>query len=115
MPTQDRLEELKMQLKSELEKSMLIDEPDRDFWLDSLPNLPIVTVQNLLEALRPKNQLVTEYINAALGQDENQEHLTALKNKIKSIKQNAFKVEEKSVSKSEEKTGEDLLEKLDQV
>lgn len=115
MPTNNRLEELKLQLKAELERSILLDPPDRSFWLISLPTLSITTVQNLLDALRPKNQLVDSYIDAALSQDKNQEHLRDLQNQIKKIKQNAFKIEEKSAVKSEQKTEEELLGKLGDV
>jgi hypothetical protein len=115
MPTKNSLEKLKLQLKTELERSILLEPEDRNFWLENLATLPLNTVQNLLNILHPKNELVDSYIDAALSQDVNQEHLKALQNKIKKIKQEAFKIEEKSETKSEQQTGEDLLGKLDQA
>jgi hypothetical protein len=115
MPDQNRLEELKMQLKNELERSILVDQEDRDFWLAQLPTLNLVTVQHLLDTLTPSNAIVDSYVDTALAQDENQEHLIALKAKFANIKKEALRIEEKSQNKGESAEEEKLLEELDQA
>lgn len=111
----DRLSELKTQLKIELERSILLEESDRTYWLLSLPNLNLTAVQNLLEILRSKNQQVDQYIDKALSADQKQEHLTKLRADISRIKQGAFKIEEKSESGQQNQQQEDLLKELDNL
>jgi hypothetical protein len=106
------LDPLRQKLKEELEKSLLLEKEDRHYWLENLPNLPLPIVENLLKSLVPKNDQVNNYINAALAQDQNQEHLKALKLKTKQIIQGAFKLEEKSESGTEQQSSEELLQKL---
>jgi hypothetical protein len=107
--------ELKKQLKSELERSILIDEEDRKLWLSNLDTLPLPIVRNLLKTLVPGNAQVDSYIETALARDQNQEHLLALRKQVAAIKKQAFKLEEKGTVKSEKEQGEELLKKLDQV
>ena len=114
-PRPDRLSELKTQLQIELERSVLLEESDRTYWLLALPNLPLTAVQNLLEILRTKNQQVDQYIDKALSADEHQEHLAKLRADIARIKQGAFKIEEKSQSGQQTQQQEDLLKELDQL
>jgi hypothetical protein len=109
------LTQLQLKLKNELENSILVDQEDRDFWLAQLPELNETTVQHLLETLSPANQLVNSYVDTALAQDQNQEHLIALKAKFDQIKRNALKLEEKSSSKTDLSQTEDLLKKLDKI
>ncbi|MCC6643916.1 hypothetical protein IT411_04160 [Candidatus Peregrinibacteria bacterium] len=113
MPTNNRLAELRLQLKNELERSILVDPEDRDFWLAQLPQLPATTIQNLLDSLTPANTTVDSYVDAALAQDQNQEHLITLKAKFARIKKEALTIEEKSRSKSESSETEELLKQLD--
>lgn len=115
MTANKTLEQLKLELKAELESSLLLDETDREFWLANLADLPITTVQKLLAALQPKNRLVNSYIEAALEKDTNGNHLRDLQNQIKKIKRDAFKIEEKSDTSTEQKMEEVLLSKLDDV
>lgn len=115
MPTNDRLSELRTQLKTELEKSFIIDQEDKDFWLSNLDQLPAPTIQNLLDKITPKNALVDSYIDTALAQDQNQEHLKSLKADLNRIKQHAFQLEEGSQSGEKQAQEEELLKKLDEV
>lgn len=116
MPTSpDRLEELKIQLRKELERSIIIEPADRQFWLSNLDTLPLPTIQNLLKILRPKNDAVESMMETALAQDKNEEHLKALRTEVARIKQNAFQLEEKSEHQTEEKAEEELLKQLDDV
>ncbi len=115
MPINDRLLELRTQLKTELEKSFIIDQADKDFWLSNLDQLPLPTIQNLLDKIAPKNALVDNYIDTALSQDQNQEHVKALKADLNRIKQHAFQLEEGSQSGEKQAQEEELLKKLDEA
>lgn len=115
MTNSEQLKELQQQLKTELERSILVDAEDRDFWLAQLPELNLSTVQHLLEAVSPANATVDSYVDTALAQDQNQEHLIALKAKFDQIKRTALQMEEKSTSKTELSQSEDLLKQLDQI
>jgi hypothetical protein len=111
----DQLTQLQLQLKNELENSILVEPEDRDFWLAQIPQLDSGTIQRLLETLTPANQLVNTYVDTALAEDKNQEHLLALKAKFDQIKKTALKLEEKTTSKSEQSQTEELLKQLDQI
>lgn len=111
----NHLDQLRSELKNELENSILVDAEDRDFWLAQLPELPESTLQHVLDAIAPANQQVNAYIDAALAQDQNQEHLIALKAKFDQIKKTALKLEEKSSGKADVSQTEDLLKKLDKI
>lgn len=111
----NRLEELQLQLKTEIEHSILLEPADRQFWLENLPSLPLPILQNVLDSLKSKNQQVDTYINLALAQDQNQEHLKSLKAEVKKIKQNTFKIEEKAETPAQQKTAEKLLDSLNQI
>ena len=111
--TLSSLDPLRQKLQQELERSLLLEEEDRAYWLENLAALPIQVVENLLKTLTPKNQLVNTYINAALAQDKDQEHLKELKAKVKRIIQQAYQVEETADTKSEQKNEADLLQQLD--
>jgi len=113
MPESNRTDELKLQVKRELERSILITPEDREFWLSNLETLPIHTLQNLIKILKPKNDATDEMIETALSQDKAEEHLNALRADVARIKQHARGLEEKSGKKSEEKEEEELLKQLD--
>ena len=101
------------QLKSELEKSFLLEDQDRGLWLRDLPKLPLPIVDDLLREIVPRNQQYNEYIDLALSQDENQEELKQLKLETKVIIQKAYQIEEKVEAQKE--NGEEILQKLDQL
>lgn len=120
MPTdspnpQSTLAELRQQLQDELQKTLLLEDEDRAYWLENLTSLPQPIIENLLTSLLPKNQLVDSYIQIALSQDKNQEHLKALKSQVRQIKQQAYNIEEKSQTPTQQKSEEDLLKQLDKI
>jgi len=94
------------QLKSELEKSFLLEDQDRGLWLRDLPKLPLPIVDDLLREIVPRNQQYNEYIDLALSQDENQEELKQLKLETKVIIQKAYQIEEKVEAQKE--NGEEI-------
>ncbi|MGL5830595.1 MAG: hypothetical protein ACRCZE_00415 [Candidatus Altimarinota bacterium] len=115
MKNLEQLKQLQQQLKNELERSVLVEPEDRDYWLAQLPELNLVSIQHLLEAIAPANATVDSYVDTALAQDQNQEHLIALRAKFDQIKRTALQLEEKSSNQTELSQSEDLLKQLDQI
>jgi len=58
-----------------------VEPTDRDFWLANLKAIPLQSVKNLLNILVNRNVQVDAFVETALAQDKNQEHLTALRKK----------------------------------
>jgi len=102
-------------LRQELERSLLIEPADQDFWLANVDNMPLAIVRNLLKILSPKNAQVDSYIETALAQDQNGEHLKALQSQIAAIKKQAFQKEENQTAQKEERQSEELLEELNHL
>jgi hypothetical protein len=108
------LKKMREQLREELKRSLLLEEADRQFWLDNLATLPLPLVQNLLAILVPRNARVDGFIETALAQDGKQEHLTSLRRQVAAYKKQAYRLEEKGQAGSEREEEERLLEQLDQ-
>lgn len=106
---------LRDQLKTELERSVLVEPTDREYWLSELDNLPMPIVNNLLKILTPRNAQIDSYVETALSQDQNQEHLKALRQQVATIKKQAYKLEEKGVSRGEAGEEEELLQQLEDL
>lgn len=111
----DEENKLRTQLKLELERSILVEPADRDFWLANLADMPLPVVKNLLNILVTKNAQIDSYIETALSQDTSQEHLKALRSQVAAIKKQAYKLEEKGVSRGEEGEEEKLLQQLEDL
>jgi len=105
-------QQIREELKKELEKCLLIEKTERDFWLKNLPTLPFNTALNVLKSLEAKNNQFEEYVMTVLANDPDQKYLKQLKADIKKIKQNAFKLEEGEEAKVAESK---LLEDLDKI
>ena len=99
-------------LRQELERSILVEANDREYWLANVDTVPMPIVRNLLKILTPKNALVDSYLETALAQDKNEEHLKALRSQVATIKKQAFQQEETKVTQKEEHQTEELLEEL---
>ncbi len=112
---EDNKIDLQNQVKKELEESLIIEDSERQFWLQNLLVLPEQTLKDLLQILKPKNEAINEMIETALSQDQNQEHLKALRQDISKIKAEAFKIEEKGASSQEETVQAKLLEELENL
>lgn len=108
------LQKLRKELEEELKRSLLLEEADRQFWLDNLATLPLPLVQKLLSILAPRNAQVDGFIETALSQDSKQEHLTSLRHQVAAYKKQAYRLEEKGLAGSERQEEERLLEQLDQ-
>lgn len=115
MTKTDRITELKEQLRKEIEKSILIEDKEKTFWLEQIDVLPIESIERLLGYIKPKNDQVDEYIDTALAQDKNQEHLKQLKQDVAKIKKTYFKSAEGGQQKQEEEKGEELLKQLEDL
>ena len=108
------LDQLRSQLQTELERSILITSEDRAFWLQELPTLSQKNLEDLFQIIAPKDAVIDDLIETALAQDtDKQEHLQALKAEVARIKRHANVLEEGSEKVSEEAEGEALLSQLD--
>lgn len=96
-------------LKTEIEKSILLDETEKQYWLDILDKLPDVILEGMYKTIKAKNDLMQTYISTALKNDPDHEYLNQLKTKIKKIKNTALQISEKEQSVDAESL---LVEKL---
>jgi hypothetical protein len=109
------LDPLRQKLKDELQRTILLEEPDRAYWLENLLTIPLPIVENILKTIVPKNQIVDAYVETAMASQTPEQLLQSLKLQVQQIKQQAYRIEEKSESKTEQKTGEDILGQLNNL
>lgn len=100
------------ELKDELNRCLLLKSEDKKFWLDHITLLPDKSLENVLKAIKKKNSIVDEYIDAAFADDPEHNYLAELKSKIKKIKEKAFEMDE---SKEKESAEEILRKKLENL
>ena len=116
MPTEEKsLEELKKILREEIERSILIEDAEKKYWLDQLETLPLESVKRLINMIKPRNEKVDGLVELALSQDKNQEHLKKLKQEFAKIKKGYLQLEEGAEHEEEEEKGEKLLKQLDDL
>ena len=72
------LGKLLQKLKWELEKCLLIEKTERDFWLKNLGDLPMETAVNVLASLESKNKQFEDYVMTVLANDTDQKYLNYL-------------------------------------
>ena len=108
--TQSTGNQLREKLRAELEKSILLDESDRDYWLKALPDLPEESVRAVLKDISGADKQVDKYLMAALEADP--KIISKLKSKTNIIKKTAFEIDRKAESQSAET---DLADKLNQI
>lgn len=82
-------------LVEEIKKSLLLDDADKQYWLENGKNLPDVIIEGVYNAVKAKNDLMQIYIKTALKNDPDQNYLKQLKTKIKEIKSETLKLSEK--------------------
>ena len=101
---------LKEKLRGELEKSILLDESDRKYWLKALPDLPEESVRAVLKDISGADKQIDKYLMAALENDP--KIISKLKSKTNRIKEKAYEIDQKSESKNAEAN---LADKLKQI
>ena len=76
----------------EIKQSILIDEKEKNTWIEQAQTLPKVFVQNFSKFLKARNTLVKKYLEKAI--EANPQLITELKNQITKIKINILKLQE---------------------
>jgi hypothetical protein len=97
-------------LKNEIGRSILLEDPDKQFWIRKSDTLPELLIKNLYGVIRKQNLLAEKYIRIAIK--KNPKLLSVLKNKIKSVKTKTLKLEE---SKNAVSAEEELAEQLGKI
>lgn len=105
MPVQDLIKKL----IEEIKKTILLEEPEKKYWLENLGKMPQSLLQKFLLALESKNIIVEEYILTALKNDPDNKYHADLKARILKIKETAFAMDEKGDVKNAE---DDLLKQI---
>ncbi len=100
------------QFKSEVQKSLLLEEADKQYWLENAEKLPVSLIKAFFEELKKKNNVMNSYIQAAVDADPSL--ISELKNQLRSIQSHILKLKEKSES-SGEKIEETLESQLKQI
>ena len=102
----------KQKFIAELQKSLLLDEEIKQFWINKADSLPKELLHNLIGVVKSKNDKIDEYIRAALANDPDHEILNELKSTIGKVKKEALGLEEKSQEINPEKQMEEQLKNL---
>lgn len=97
-------EVLQKRFKVEIDRSFLLSEEDKDYWLKQAPNLPVEILGKVFKAVKTKNAVMEKYIKVAMISDPSL--VEQLRNTIKKVKRNTLKAAEK-----EEQNPEDVLNK----
>ena len=83
------------QFRSELQKSLLLEEVDKQYWLENCEKLPVAFLKSVYRLIRGKNKMMEKYIHTALENDTDHVHLADLKAKIKKLKLQSMEIDEK--------------------
>ncbi len=94
-------------LKNKISHSLLLPQSEKEFWLNKIETLPDINLERLLSEFQEKNKVIDRYIQTALQNDPNHQHLSEMKALIINLKKEAFQLE----GKSEEQDADALLEK----
>lgn len=105
---------IEKRLKEEIQKCIILDPEDRDFWLSQIDILPNNILENVISIVEKKNKLMDEYISAALEKDLNHLYLTKLKQHIQLLKEKAFAIDESGEKTSAEILLEEELNRLNE-
>lgn len=82
--------------KTEVQRSLLLEEADKVYWLENAEKLPVSLVEAFFDLIKAKNELIDVYIQKAI--EEKPELVAEFKNKITKLKKDLLKLEEKESS-----------------
>jgi hypothetical protein len=103
-------EQLKSELRTELEKCVILPREEKEYWLSMLEKLPLQSIRNVLKIVKEKNEIVEKGLQAAA--DTEQKSLAELKSMIKKVKEGAFELEHKAEGKSAEEELDTMLKQV---
>ncbi len=96
--------------KNQVQKSLLLTDEDKQYWLQNADKLPGEVVEQVYGIIKTDEELVQSYIQTAMRDDP--KLLTELKTKINKIKKGMMATAEQE---QQPKAEEELEEKLKQV
>jgi hypothetical protein len=100
-------EQKEQKLREAVKRSILLSPEDKKFWIDHAAMLPNPVLDDVYKLIQSKNEVVDNYLMAALEKDKEHKYLLELKQKIQNIKQKAFEMEEEATHEN----AEDILKK----
>lgn len=110
--TQLQIENSRKELEVQITKCLLISEDEKQNWLSKIDQLPITTIQNLLQIFQNKNSQMEDYVKTALINDPDQKILQSFKKEILTIKNTAFELEHSGESKKADVSLEKSLKQI---
>ena len=99
-------------LANEIEKSLLMEDADKQFFLGRIEAMTPGMINAFYEQLSKKNRLVEKYIRLALAEDKGHLYLSELKAKIRQLQSSTQKLSEQGEVAGLEL---ELLQKLSQI
>lgn len=96
-------EQLLQDFLYELERSLLLEETEKDYWRNRAATMPLQILQNTCTLIKKKNQIVDKYISAALDEDPSGNYQKGLQELINKIKTDTYSIEQKSEQAEAEK------------
>lgn len=86
---------LKQKFLKALQESILLEEEEKQYWIAHLSELSPLFLESICEVVESKNQLIKDYVRAALADDTDQQYLQQLKTKIKNLRSSTLALAEK--------------------
>jgi len=99
-------------LQQELVHSLLLSQKQKDFWLSKMIGLPEKVLDRILDFLKIKNNIINNYIDTVLQNDQAHLYLSELATILKLAKNEAFMIDE---SKEKEAAEFLLQDNLNQI
>ena len=96
-------------LKEAINRSILVDDEEKVFWLENVSTLPDPILDNVLKAFSSNNEITDEYINTAIKDNPDKDYFAEIKNKVMQIKKAAIEMDEEE---SKAKLDEDLEKQI---
>ena len=109
MPDRKQKEEI---LKLLIQKSILLDESDGEYWLSKLPSMPDEILDKVIAAVEKRNALAESYIKQALKDDEKGTTVEEMKELVSSTRNTAVSMEEKYQGGKAE---EEIIKQMDGI
>jgi hypothetical protein len=89
-------EQFLLQFKSAMESCLLLDDADKQYWLENAEKIPMDVLRNVYREVQKKNKSVEKFIKTALENDPDHLYLAELKNKVAKLKRNTKEMAEKA-------------------
>jgi len=109
MPDRKQKEE---KLKLLIQKSILLDDSDGEYWMSKLPSMPDEILDKVIAAVEKRNALAESYIKQALRDDKKGSTVEEMKELVNTTRNTAVSIEEKY---QKGKAEEEILKQMDGI